>query len=60
MLYLYQEQYPDKNKISEEEIAAIDLEFMTQDLPKIFSSMKVGAQRIREIILSLHNSSRLD
>jgi 3-dehydroquinate dehydratase len=47
-------------KIIEEEIAAIDLEFMTQDLPKMFSSMKVGAQRIREIILSLHNSSRLD
>ncbi|MEO3706585.1 hypothetical protein [Trichormus azollae] len=60
LLYLYQEQYPDKNKIIEEEIAAIDLEFMTEDLPKMFSSMKVGAQRIREIILSLHNSSRLD
>ncbi len=60
LLYLYQEQYPDKHLIIEEEIAAIDLEFMTEDLAKMFSSMKVGAQRIQEIVLSLHNSSRLD
>ncbi|TAF06439.1 MAG: sensor histidine kinase [Nostocales cyanobacterium] len=60
LLTLYQQQYPDKNALIEEKIAAIDLEFMTEDLSKMLSSMKVGAQRIREIVLSLRNFSRLD
>ncbi|WP_049790835.1 hypothetical protein [Trichormus azollae] len=60
LLYLYQEQYPDKNLIIEEKIAAIDLELMTEDLGKILSSMTVGSQRIREILLSLRNFFRLD
>ncbi|HIK11895.1 MAG TPA: PAS domain-containing sensor histidine kinase [Oscillatoriaceae cyanobacterium M33_DOE_052] len=46
------------------EIAAhleeMDLEFMSEDLPKLLASMKVGAERIREIVLSLRNFSRLD
>ncbi|WP_413172361.1 ATP-binding protein [Anabaena azotica] len=60
LLHLYQEQYPAKNLIIEEKIAAMDLEFMTEDLAKMLSSMMVGAQRIREIVLSLRNFSRLD
>jgi signal transduction histidine kinase len=38
----------------------IDLDFIREDLPKILSSMKIGADRIREIVLSLRNFSRLD
>ena len=38
----------------------IDLEFLIDDLPKILSSMKIGTDRIREIVLSLRNFSRLD
>ncbi len=38
----------------------IDLEFLEEDLPKILQSMEVGTQRIREIVLSLRNFSRLD
>lgn len=37
-----------------------DLEFLFDDLPKLFQSMKVGAERIREIVTSLRNFSRLD
>jgi signal transduction histidine kinase len=37
-----------------------DLEFLTADLAKLLSSMKVGTDRIREIVLSLRNFSRLD
>lgn len=33
---------------------------MAEDLPKILISMKMGANRIREIVLSLRNFSRLD
>jgi len=60
LLELYQQQYPD----SSPEIAAltedIDLEFLLEDLPKLLLSMKVGADRIRQIVLSLRNFSRLD
>ncbi|MBE9004607.1 PAS domain S-box protein [Fortiea sp. LEGE XX443] len=38
----------------------IDLEYIQEDLPKILSSMKVGTQRIRQIVLSLRTFSRMD
>ncbi|WP_017717075.1 sensor histidine kinase [Kamptonema formosum] len=38
----------------------IDFEFVQQDLPSTLASMKVGAERIRQIVLSLRNFSRLD
>ena len=37
-----------------------DLEFITDDLPQLFQSMKVGCDRIRSIVTSLRNFSRLD
>jgi two-component system NtrC family sensor kinase len=40
--------------------ADLDLEFIQQDLPKIMVSMKIGTQRICEIVRSLRNFSRLD
>jgi two-component system, NtrC family, sensor kinase len=44
----------------QQKIAQIDLEFLQSDLPKILSSMYVGAERIREIVSSLRTFSRLD
>jgi signal transduction histidine kinase len=41
-------------------LEGIDLDFILQDLPKTLTSMKVGADRIRQIVLSLRNFSRLD
>jgi signal transduction histidine kinase len=38
----------------------IDFQFVEQDLPKMLDSMKVGTERIRQIVLSLRNFSRLD
>ncbi|NEP02860.1 MAG: HAMP domain-containing protein [Symploca sp. SIO2E9] len=60
LLYLYKQQYPEANQVIQEHLQAIDFEFLIQDLPKILSSMKEGAERIREIIISLRNFSRLD
>ncbi|GAA6616471.1 ATP-binding protein [Scytonema sp. NUACC26] len=60
LIYLYQQQYPNQTKILEEKIEEIDLDFISEDLLKTLSSMKIGAQRIREIVLSLRNFSRLD
>jgi PAS domain S-box-containing protein len=37
-----------------------DLEFLREDLPKLLNSMHVGAERIKQIVLSLRNFSRAD
>ncbi|MBD2495892.1 ATP-binding protein [Nostoc sp. FACHB-280] len=60
LINLYQENYPYPVDLIREEIDAIDLEFLMSDLPKLLSSMKIGADRIRQIVLSLRNFSRLD
>ncbi|MCC5621880.1 ATP-binding protein [Nostoc sp. CHAB 5715] len=44
----------------QEEIDKNDLDFLMEDLPKTLESMKVGTERIREIVLSLRNFSRTD
>ncbi|MEH2295076.1 sensor histidine kinase [Nostoc sp.] len=60
LVSLYQQQYPDPIWLIEEKIEEIDLNFIHKDLPLLLSSMKTGTQRIREIVLSLRNFSRLD
>ncbi|HAJ58516.1 MAG TPA: hypothetical protein DCP31_04010, partial [Cyanobacteria bacterium UBA8543] len=60
LMHSYQENYPNPPPILQAEIAEVDLEFLMDDLPDLLKSMKVGAERIREIVLSLRNFSRLD
>ncbi|OCR00751.1 hybrid sensor histidine kinase/response regulator [Oscillatoriales cyanobacterium USR001] len=59
LIELYQKALPslpeDIEKIQEE----IDFEFFKSDLPKILTSMNTGANRIRDIVLSLRTFSRL-
>ncbi|WP_375471978.1 ATP-binding protein [uncultured Nostoc sp.] len=60
LMQLYQQYHPypvaEIQTVAEE----IDLEFLQSDLPKLLSSMKVGTDRIRQIVLSLRNFSRID
>lgn len=56
----YQHQYPHPSPEIQTEIESIDLNFIRQDLPKTLSSMQLGSQRIRQIVLSLRNFSRLN
>ncbi|MBD1927850.1 hypothetical protein H6F74_16600 [Trichocoleus sp. FACHB-90] len=58
LLELYQRYYDQSNPEIIELAEAIDLEFLAEDLPKILISMKVGANRIRQIVLSLQSFSR--
>lgn len=44
----------------QEKLAAIDLDFLQEDLNKIVHSMRVGTERIVEIINSLEDFSRVD
>ncbi len=60
LVALYQKHYPNAPLEINNELEAIDLEFLSQDLPKVLSSMQIGAERIRQIVLSLRNFSRLD
>ncbi|WP_339366857.1 PAS domain-containing sensor histidine kinase [Calothrix sp. 336/3] len=60
LVVLYQEYYPQPVSEIQEEIEAIDLDFLQDDLPKLLNSMSVGTTRIREIVRSLRNFSRLD
>ncbi|MBE9127998.1 MULTISPECIES: PAS domain S-box protein [unclassified Coleofasciculus] len=60
LLQLYAKHYPEPVTEIQEEIEAIDLDFLKTDFLKLLQSMKEGADRIRQIILSLRNFSRLD
>ena len=60
LLNLYQHYYPNPVPQIQAVAEAIELEFLVEDLPKLLSSMKIGADRIRQIVLSLRNFSRLD
>ena len=60
LVRLYQQQYPQPTPVIQTQTEDIDLEFLAADLPKIMSSMKMGVERIRSLVLSLRNFSRLD
>ena len=60
LIQLYQQHYPDPVAAIQEQVAVIDLDFLQEDLPQTLVSMNVGAERIRQIVLSLRNFSRLD
>ena len=60
LINLYQEYYPIPNVEIQSHIEEIELDFVREDLPKIMSSMQIGAERIRSIVLSLRNFARLD
>ncbi len=60
LVQLYQHHYPQPHPDIAAESEAIELEFLMLDLPKLLESMKVGTARIKQIVLSLRNFSRMD
>ncbi len=60
ILELYRNAYPHPESHIQEQATTIDLNYILEDLPKIVDSMKIGAQRIRSLVLSLRTFSRLD
>jgi PAS domain S-box-containing protein len=60
LIELYQQYNLDDHPEIQEFIDDIDLEYIKEDLPKIVNSMSIGTQRIRKIVLSLRNFSRMD
>lgn len=60
IVQLYRDTYSKPTPKISEAIEELDLDFLMVDLPKLLDSMKVGAERIREIVKSLRTFSRLD
>ncbi len=60
LVQLYQTHYPAGTPEINQFIEGIDLKFLQQDLPRILASMRLGTERIRNLVLSLRNFSRLD
>jgi len=60
LVKLYSSHYPEPVEQIQVELEAIDFDFLMTDMPKLLSSMKVGANRLRQIVLSLQNFLRAE
>lgn len=60
LLALYQQKQTDTDPDIEALTDSIELDFLAEDLPKLIGSMRVGTERIREIVRSLRIFTRLD
>lgn len=60
LISIYQTFYSDHTPEVNNCINDIDLAFIQADLPKVMASMRMGAERIREIVLSLRTFSHMD
>ncbi|MGD1939029.1 MAG: sensor histidine kinase, partial [Cyanophyceae cyanobacterium] len=60
ILELYLQDYPHPVVAIQDKAEDLDLEFVQEDLTQIIDSMSLGSKRIREIVNSLRNFSRID
>lgn len=60
LINLYEQHYPDPIDDIEAELEDIGYDFIKTDLPQMFRSMQVGAERIRDVVRSLRLFTRLD
>lgn len=60
LLRLYEKHFTSPPIEIQRQAEELDLDFIKVDLKKTLSSMVVGTKRIREIVLSLRNFSRMD
>ncbi|TAE05626.1 MAG: GAF domain-containing protein [Oscillatoriales cyanobacterium] len=60
IIQIYSKKYPESVREIEEEKEKIDLDFVSQDLPKIINTLKIGSGRIRDNILALQKFSTPD
>ncbi|MEG4120999.1 response regulator [Microcoleus sp. N9_B4] len=60
LLDLVQQESANFSVAIQEEIEAIDLDYIREDLPKLVGSMQEGVNRIKDISISLRTFSRAD
>ena len=60
LLALYQEHCPEPSPAITQQIKAMELDYLVDDLSKVLRSVEVGSLRIHQIVTSLQTFSRLD
>jgi signal transduction histidine kinase len=60
LIDIYQHHYPIPNIEIQQELENIDLDYLREDLPKIFTAMEAGMIRLMDISTSLRTFSRGD
>jgi predicted ATPase/signal transduction histidine kinase len=60
LIHLYAETTTTPTPALEARLEEVDLPFLEADLPKLFQSIRNGAQRVQNIVKSLRTFSRLD
>jgi signal transduction histidine kinase len=60
LISTYQDLYPEPNPKIQDILEEIDYSFLSLDFPQVIASMQIGVNRIKEIVLSLRNFSRMD
>jgi len=60
LIKLYRQHDSNPSTEIQEKVNQLDLEFLLEDITKILKSLKVGSERIRQLVLSLRNFSRVD
>ncbi|MEM6252769.1 MAG: ATP-binding protein [Cyanobacteria bacterium P01_D01_bin.156] len=60
LIHLFRKKYSTPDTDIQAEVDRIDLLFIESDLPEVLNSMKIGTDRVHEIVSSLRNFSRLD
>ncbi|MBD2448341.1 hybrid sensor histidine kinase/response regulator [Nostoc sp. FACHB-152] len=59
-LELYLECHPQPHPKIAAWMKQVDIAYLKEDLPKLVNSLEIGSDRIRQLVLSLRNFSRLD
>lgn len=57
---LYRQYHPQPHPKIQDWMDEVDIDYLQTDLPKLMNSLKLGSDRIRQLVLSLRNFSRLD
>ncbi len=60
LIHTYQNEYPQGSPKIQAKLEEVEFDYIIDDLNKLFKSMKFGSDRMRKIVLSLRNFSRLD
>ncbi len=60
VLQAYQQSDSERSPLVQKALQAVELDFVLEDLPRIVASMKLGADRVRSLVLTLRNFYRLD
>jgi PAS domain S-box-containing protein len=60
LLHLYLHYYPQPEPAIQAKLKEIDLDYILEDFPKVMNSIRIGAERIHNLVQSLNRFARAD